>query len=49
MFYAVINYQCKRSELKNVERLVKRTVQALEPYKNTLEMCSFVQFVKSYS
>ena len=34
MFYAIINYQFKRSELKNVEKLVKQTVQALEPYKN---------------
>ena len=31
MFYAIINYQFKRSELKNVEKLVKQTVQALEP------------------
>ena len=41
MFYAaIINYQFKRSELKNVEKLVKQTVQikALEPYKNRLEM-----------
>ena len=32
MFYAItrINYQFKRSELKNVEKLVKQTVQALE-------------------
>ena len=29
MFYAIINYQFKRSELKNVEKLVKQTVQAL--------------------
>ena len=29
MFYAMINYQFKRSELKNVEKLVKQTVQAL--------------------
>ena len=28
MFYAIINYQFKSSELKNVERLVKQTVQA---------------------
>ena len=34
MFYAIINYQFKRSELKNVEKFVKQTVQALEPYKN---------------
>ena len=33
MFYAItrINYQFKRSELKNVEKLVKQTGQALEP------------------
>ena len=49
MFYAIINYQCKTSELKNVEKLVKQTVQALEPYKNRLEMCVFVQSVKLYS
>ena len=49
MFYAIINYQFKRSELKNVERLVKQTVQALEPYNNSLEMCIFVQSVKLYS
>ena len=30
MFYAIINYQFKRSELKNVEKLVKETVQALK-------------------
>ena len=32
MFYAMINYQFKRSELKNVEKLVKETVQALKSY-----------------
>ena len=31
MFYAVINYQFKASELKNEEKLVKQTVQALKP------------------
>ena len=30
MFYAVINYQFKTSERKNVEKLVKQTVQALK-------------------
>ena len=30
MFYAAINYQLKTSELKNVEKLVKETVQALK-------------------
>ena len=32
MFNAIINYQLKTSELKNVEKLVKQTVQALKPY-----------------
>ena len=39
IFYAIINYQFKRSELKSVEKLVKQTVQALKPYYNRLEMC----------
>ena len=49
MFYALINYQFKRSELKNVEKLVKQTFQALKPYKNRLGMCIFAQSVKLYS
>ena len=49
MFYAIINYQFKTSELKNLEKLVKQTVQALEPYKNRLEIYIFVQSVKLYS
>ena len=32
MFYAIINYQFKASELKNVQKMVKQTDQALEPY-----------------
>ena len=32
MLYAVINYQFKTSELKNVEKLVTQTVQALKSY-----------------
>ena len=32
MFYAIINYQCKTSELENVEKLMKQTVQALKSY-----------------
>ena len=32
MFYAIIDYQFEKSELKNVEKLVKQTVQALETY-----------------
>ena len=31
MFYVRINYQFKTSELKNVEKLVKQTVQASKP------------------
>ena len=48
MFYAItrINYQFKRSELKNVEKLVKQTFQALHLYKKGLEMYTFVQSVK---
>ena len=30
MFYAIINYQSKTSELKNIEKLVKQTGQALK-------------------
>jgi len=30
MFYAIINYRFQTSELKNVEKLVKQTVQALK-------------------
>ena len=38
MYYAItrINHQFKRSELKNVEKLVKQTFQALQPYKNRI-------------
>ena len=32
MFYAIINYQFNTSELKNVEKLVKQTAQALKSY-----------------
>ena len=32
MFYAIVNYQFKTSELKNEEKLVKQTVQALKSY-----------------
>ena len=30
MFYAISNFQFKTSELKNVEKWVKKTVQALK-------------------
>ena len=49
MCYAIINYQFKTSELKNVEKLVKQTVQALKSYYNRLGMCIFVQSMKLYS
>ena len=29
LFYAIINHQFKTSELKNIEKLVEQTVQAL--------------------
>ena len=32
MFYALINYQFKTSELKNVQKLVKQTVKDLKSY-----------------
>ena len=48
MSYAIINYQFKTGELKNVEKLVKSTVQALKPYKNRLGMYIFVETVKLY-
>ena len=32
MLYAIINYQFETSELKNVEKLAKQTVQALKSY-----------------
>ena len=41
MFYAIINYQFKTNELKNVEKLVKQIVQTLKSYKNRLGMCIF--------
>ena len=53
MFYAIINYQFKTSELKNelknVKTWVKQTVQALKSYYDRLGMCIFEQSVKLYS
>ena len=49
IFYAIINYQFKSSEPKNVEMLVKHIVKALKSYQNGLGMCIFVQSVKLYS
>ena len=43
MFYAIINYQFKTSELKNVEKLLKQTIQASRPHKNRLGMCIFIR------
>ena len=30
LFYVIVNYQFKTSELKNAEKLVEQTVQALK-------------------
>ena len=49
MFYAIVNYQFKTSELKNVEKMAKQTVKALKSYYIRLGMCIFVQSVKLYS
>ena len=49
MCYVIINYQFKTSELKNVEKLMKQTVQTLKSCQNRLGMCIFVQSVKLYS
>ena len=49
MFDAIINYQFKTSELKNVEKLMKQTVQASKSYWNRLGMRIFVQSLKLYS
>ena len=43
LFYLIINYQFKTSELKNVEKLVEQTIQALMPCQNGLGKCSLVQ------
>ena len=32
MFYEIINYQFKTSELKNAQKMVKQIDQALMPY-----------------
>ena len=50
MLYTIIDYEYKTSELKNVERLVEQTVQALKSCRNRLGMCTtFVQSVKLHS
>ena len=41
LFYAIINYQSKTGELKNIEKLVKQTGQAL---KVLLELTANVHF-----
>ena len=41
LLYFIINYQFKTSELKNVEKLVEQTIQAL---KALLEWTGKVQF-----
>ena len=49
LFYARIKYQFETSELKNVEKSVKKTVKALKSCKNELEKCIIVQSVKLHS
>ena len=49
MLYTIIDYEYKTSELKNVEKLVEHTVQALKSCRNRLGMCIFVQSVKLHS
>ena len=41
-----VNYQFGTSELKNVEKLVEQTAQALKSYYIGMRMCIFVQCVK---
>ena len=47
MFYAIINYQFKTGELKNVEKLVKQTVQTLKSYENTgnVHFCTICEII----
>ena len=49
MLYTVIDYEYKTSELKNVEKLVEQTIQALKSCWSRLGMCIFVQSVKLHS
>ena len=49
IFDAIINYQFKTSEPKNVEMLVRQIVKALKSYQNGLGMYIFPQSVKLYS
>ena len=46
LFFLIINYQFKTSELKNVEKLMEETVQALKSWLSGPGMCIFVQSVK---
>ena len=45
MCYAIIKYQFKTSELKNVEKLVKQTVQALKSYCRIDRKCAFLYYL----
>ena len=40
MFYVIINYQFKTSELKNAEKLVKQTVKALLEWTGNVHFCT---------
>ena len=47
MFYAIMKHQFKTSKLKNVEKLVKQTVQALKSYWNTgnVHFCTICEII----
>ena len=49
MLYTIIDYEYKTSGLKNVEKLVEQTVQALKSCWSRLGMCILVQSVKLHS
>ena len=45
MFYAIINYQFKASQLKSVEKLVKQTVQAWLEYSGNVHFCTICKII----
>ena len=46
MCSAIIKYQFNTSELENVEKLVKQTVQALKSYRRIDWKCAFLYYCK---
>ena len=49
MVYARIDYQFNTSELKNVEKLLEQTFQALKSCYHGLGMCIYVQICDLHS